>query len=658
MLSALFRVGVGVSLLSLPLLCVASTVAGKIDLLDQPISDAKITLWKTNGKDAPSQISSLNSDKQGQFSFALSGSNDPSEVYYLTSDGGMVNGKRAGSLSLMAVLGNQEFKQVVLNELTTVGSVWPNAQLLDGTRLKGSLIGLKIGSANVPNLVDVSTGHYGDVILDGSNINDSETMSRMNTLASLVATCGDPAKASGCSQFVKLADSDNTLSALQNIARRPWNNADKLYDVFTTNYPVSITTKLRSGAVFPYLLFAPTDFSLILRFTGGGLLAPGKILFDKEGNLWTGFNWMSGSESGVVNNLGGALAKFSSGGKPLSPAPLGFNGQDINGVGWGTGMSEDKVWVGTFNKTVGVFDLHGNPLGPVTFGPEIGELQGFGTAGNGDVWVADNTKNHMIRFPKGDHTKPEVVVIPGLTNPFGVAVDQQNRVWVTSSEGNKLTIFSGDNPKDVHQIPIAIGQRGVAIDSKGNAWVAEQSDYLKYPWWYTLFIRSNKPKSIMQEFKQGLEYLEKHTSTKDPIGLIALITPDLKLVDWEIGKDTGIYVPWGVSIDGADLVWVADFYGSGIVQMCGADTSVCPEGKKTGDVIHLYQSGVFQKMTDNIIDPAGNVWTANNWHMPDALVNDKPMGPLSTKGGGNGINVIYGVASPVASPLIGPARKP
>jgi len=36
-------------------------------------------------------------------------------------------------------------------------------------------------------------------------------------------------------------------------------------------------------------------------------------------------------------------------------------------------------------------------------------------------------------------------------------------------------------------------------------------------------------------------------------------------------------------------------------------------GQATGDLIHMFQSGTIQIVTDVGIDPAGDVWVANNW---------------------------------------------
>ena len=84
----------------------------------------------------------------------------------------------------------------------------------------------------------------------------------------------------------------------------------------------------------------------------------------------------------------------------------------------------------------------------------------------------------------------------------------------------------------------------------------------------------------------------------------------------------------------------------------------CPSGAKPGDVIHYFNNGNTQLVTDVSIDPAGNVWYANNWNVATAVADDNPQRADSTKAGGDGVVVFYGLAAPVKTPLIGPVRKP
>ncbi|MDG2015173.1 MAG: hypothetical protein P8J33_16830, partial [Pirellulaceae bacterium] len=61
-------------------------------------------------------------------------------------------------------------------------------------------------------------------------------------------------------------------------------------------------------------------------------------------------------------------------------------------------------------------------------------------------------------------------------------------------------------------------------------------------------------------------------------------------------------------------------------------------------------------VTDVVSDPAGNAWIANNWNDTDVLDTPDPNRTDSTKGGGSGIVVIYGVAAPTKTPVMGHAR--
>ena len=94
----------------------------------------------------------------------------------------------------------------------------------------------------------------------------------------------------------------------------------------------------------------------------GGLYAPGRLMFDADSNLWSGVNWMPGSQSNVAKNIGGGVAKFGPDGSALSPPVTGFMGAGINGVGWGTAVTRDNVWISSFNGKILVMDLQGRPV--------------------------------------------------------------------------------------------------------------------------------------------------------------------------------------------------------------------------------------------------------------------------------------------------------
>ena len=59
-----------------------------------------------------------------------------------------------------------------------------------------------------------------------------------------------------------------------------------------------------------------------------------------------------------------------------------------------------------------------------------------------------------------------------LNGPFGLAIDQQDRIWITNAIGDTVTRFPASDPSKVEVFPTGGGSgKGMAIDSKGNAWI-------------------------------------------------------------------------------------------------------------------------------------------------------------------------------------------
>jgi len=195
------------------------------------------------------------------------------------------------------------------------------------------------------------------------------------------------------------------------------------------------------------------------------------MVFDAEGNM----NWLPGSQSGVRKSIGGGLIKFSPNGTALSPPITGFTGMGVDGIGWGTAVALDKVWVASFNGAIGIHDFQGRTIGKesdIPFAGKTGGLMGIAVAPNGDVWIADGTKNQLLLFPGGQLKDGRIVEVAGLVSPFGIAIDPQNRVYVSNSQSNTVLRFPADDPSKVETFKVGIGARGVALDSKGNLWVA------------------------------------------------------------------------------------------------------------------------------------------------------------------------------------------
>src|SRR5215475_3981481 len=119
-----------------------------------PIATATVTLWAA-GQGAPRKLGETRTRDDGGFELQGVPQTADGEVLYLVARGGQprVGGGSGANdaIGLMATLGTKPPATVVVNELTTIASVWTAAQFLDGTAMSGHALGLKIAAGNVPN---------------------------------------------------------------------------------------------------------------------------------------------------------------------------------------------------------------------------------------------------------------------------------------------------------------------------------------------------------------------------------------------------------------------------------------------------------------------------------------------------------------------------
>jgi hypothetical protein len=207
--------------------------------------------------------------------------------------------------------------------------------------------------------------------------------------------------------------------------------------------------------------------------------------------------------------------------------------------------------------------------------------------------------------------------------------------------------FPADDPSKVETFHAGLVVRALALDSKANVWVASNvSRDFPVP-------KVPQGASIMLQFElMGVAAYAYPKST----GVINMIRPDgvQPSPDGFTGGGA-VDIPWGLNIDGNDDVWVGNIgpVNNGVVLMAGVDTKGHPAGTKAGDVLHVFRSGSIQLLSDVSIDPAGDVWAANNWNLPKAAMASSFDPRFSTWGGGSGLTVIYGAAAPVKPPRIG-----
>lgn len=659
----------------------ADAINGRVLGAGAAIANSTVTLWAASPS-APKKLAQTHTDADGRFVIDAIPAKDNDASLYLTAQGGTPAANKAGgdnpAIALINVVGGTVPDSVTINEMTTVASVWTHAQFLDGTTLQGNALGLRIAAGNVPNFVDLSNGGWGEAIQSPLNSGQTPTMANFATLADVLAGCVTRVIPNACgSLFVASTDPKgvvptDTLVAAESIARNTWYQPQRVFALLRQFYQVSATTHMLAVPYMPYLNRQPSAWVLPLKFDGGGYRAGGKSMFDSEGNLWVGDNFSVGWQ-GQDTLWQGSATKFASNGRPLSPITTGFTGGGMEGGTFGAAIdAHDNVWFSTYgSKSIVVFNKSGVPLTPpggINFGGRLGLMQGIIVTPSGDVWALGIDKRQLVNFPHGDIAKGRIVCegdsaepCKSFGAPFHLGIDQQNRIWVANSAGAHVTRFPADNPGKVETFRTGINNSGLGIDSQGNVWMTNRFGTGALGLFHLIdmglrlkFLGITAASDYLTQQMAGQQ-----GGTMNG-GSVTLLRPDGTNFPGSPFKSGGLPGPWAVAVDGDDNVWISNFAGpqSPIVELCGVRKGACPPGMSTGDQISPpggYVGGGTQMLTDIAIDPAGDVWTMNNWQDIDACMGAPPE-ELSTRCGGQGVVVFYGMAKPVRVPQIGPAR--
>jgi hypothetical protein len=657
----------------------AESIKGQVLGGGAPIANSKVTLYAATAGE-PKQLAQTKTDNQGQFEVRVAGAS-PDSSLYLLAFGGEPKARGGGdnpAIALLAVLGSKPPAHVVINEMTTVASVWTNVQFLVGATLKGPALGLRIAAGNVPNFVDLSTGGWGEAIQGPLNSSQTPTMANFATLADLLSACVTRVTPNACSSLFAAATPPgggpptDTVNTSEAIALNPWYQPERLYALLDQFYPVPKGKNLRPVPFMPYLNYAPSAWVLPLKFDGGGYRAGGKCMFDSEGNLWVGDNFSIGWQ-GSDALWQGPATKFAPNGKPLSPITTGFTGGGMEGGTFGAAVdSKDNAWFTTYgSKAIAVFDKSGKPLTPpqgINFGGRLGLMQGIIVTPKGDVWVLGVERRQLVQFANGDLSKGRIVCegdsaepCKSFKAPFFLGIDQQDRIWVSDAGIDHITRFPASDPSRVETFKTGFSSSGLGIDSQGNVWITNRLGN-------SVDGMAHLVDMGVREKAEGVskasDYLTKTMSEQKGGrrgGSITLLRPDGTLYPGSPFTGDGLPGPWAVAVDGNDNIWISNFNvaSSPIVELCGVRTEHCPPGVHTGQQISPpggYVGGGLQMLTDIGVDPAGNVWAMNNWQDVDVCITKPPPEALSTRCGGQGVVIFYGMAKPVRAPQIGPAR--
>ncbi len=550
-------------------------------------------------------------DKNG--GFAISGSLNcpsPHTPTYLTVTGGDPGvGVDNPALAMMAALGPcanlGSIPAIVIDEVTTVAAVWATAPFLGTKGVLGTSstnpTGLSNAMANAANFADISTGTAPGVsAARGARI----PLEKINTLADILAACVNSSGSGTCDTLFAAATPpggtapDNTLDVALDIARNPSHQAAALFAIATPTSPFQ-----------PALGSAPADWTLAMTFTGGGLNSPGSIAIDADGNLWAAdyFN---------------AVSEFSNTGVALSPTG-GFIGGGLNeSYGLAIGKA-GGIWV-TNEVTPGVNGGHGsltvlNSSGAVTSGKNgvFGGGVDFPVAVAGDtdgsIWIADYGDSSASKFSSDGSpiSGSGGFAASQLAGPVAVAIDAGHRAWLASQDApaGSVTSISSDGSQVQTTSCGGEGTSGVATDS-----ISTSSGVTGHVW------TANFSSSTVSELQLNSD------------GSVSVVSTGF--------TGGGLNHPNGIAVDGAGNVWLTNFYGNTVTELAGAKAA--SPGRSLSPASGFGPDAKLEKPYGIAVDSSGNVWVSN----------------FGSSAATSSITQFPGVATPVQTPLLGPAQLP
>jgi sugar lactone lactonase YvrE len=589
-----------------------------------PVSGATIQLWAfgSGGYGATSgpliSGSALTTpgvaltDANGNFNITGQYTCSPSTQVYITSTGGnpgLTAGTNNSALVLMSALVNCGSLPgltgpIVINEVTTVGSVYALAQFIGAggsggnigapnTGGGGAQTGLSNAFNEVTNMINIYTGTANTQTEFGTGyVPQAEIDTLANILVPCVNTSGPGSAACG-SLFAAATPSGGTLpttvlGAALDIALNPGNNVSGLFGLANAN-----------AAFQPTLTVAPNDWTVALAYDLSN--HPQGLAIDGSGDVWI-TAWVSN------NPANSEVFAMSPIGIPASNSPYTSTTNLAGSAGIAVDLNGD-VWIAnsTGNSAVALI-LSSNTIelkyGPYPAAAELNaplQVVVDGTIA-GNVWFTNsgnNTLSEIIPNPTFATATYNFYSGGGLSTPNGIAFYTipfgASSVWVANQGADSVTEFApasgGATSGNNYTVGGVINPVGAAVDGSGDIWVTNPST-----------------NSVTELNSSGAA-----VSTNG----------------WTGG---GLDGPSGIALDGAGNLWVANTTNSSVTELKGSTGAALTPS--TG-----YQSASLQSPSQIAIDASGNIWAINT-------------NEVTSLHGHETVTEFLGLATPVNMPLV------
>jgi streptogramin lyase len=348
-------------------------------------------------------------------------------------------------------------------------------------------------------------------------------------------------------------------------------------------------------AFSPVTKSAAPDWTLAVTWSGGGMDLPTAMAFDSNGNAWVASYFNALTELPALGTAG-TVQQIAAASSVLNES----YGLTVDG--------NNNIWVSDEETSYSINTGYGNVVKFSNTGQVLSGANGYFAGGvyfpqglaadtTGNVWVVDY--GHSLVTLLGSNG----TAVNGATGwgtgqlalPVAVAVDASHNAWVANQSTNTVTKISADGSQAA-AISCCDGASGVAVDQSGNVWVAN--------------------------------YFGDSISEVSGAGTV--------LLTGQTGG--GVDHPQGIAIDGAGKVWVANLHKETLSEFSGSNSTA--PGTPLSPAAGLGTDAQLASPFAVAIDQSGNVWVSNSAN------------------GTNTVTTFVGLATPVKTPLLGPAQLP
>jgi hypothetical protein len=489
-----------------------------------------------------------------------------------------------------------------------------------------------------------ATAYLGDINTGAIGI---PPQANINTLASILAACenstgGTPSDGSPCGYlFTDTTLSggtapSTTLQAASNLAHYPGVLGTTLYSDVMPGIAAAFTPNLSS---------APNDWTMPIVFSGSGMQNLYDIAVDGNNNVWAISDGENGACGTLASSTGSNVVELNNLGVPKSGTSGYSNTADV-GCPFAIAIdTSNQAWVVsdyvdylTKLSTTGTFTPY-TSTGKISYG------DGLAFDPGGYIWVTNYTSTYVsVYLPSGNTWAiySGAGVSDGAGNiSWGIASDANGHMYIASdSATGRVDVFNNPNPGTTTPTALttSTGYTGagtgaamayplrLVVDQANDVWVGNFGA-----------SAATSPGYTLSEFNlSGTTF-----SALSPNG------------GWTGG---GVDAPFGMAVDGANNVWVANAAACSVSEFDNSSDSLngsflSPYLGFTGTVSATCGSStpgtnaiLFPEAV--AIDEAGNVWIANY-----GLSNPGTTGTAASPAIPGFITELVGAATPVLTPI-------